>query len=257
MQKRLAIVGLTAGLVGGSLAGFTLAGPGLAGAESAAPSTSTPSTSTPSTSTPSTGAGAASPTRPDPAAPLRQALDPLVANGTITQAQEDAVVAALQSARPDRAGFSRMGADLDAAAKVLGVTADELRTDLDNGQSLAQIAQAKGVDPQAVIDALVAEVKGQLDSRVASGDLTQAQADQRLSDVTDRITKFVNGELPAERGHHEGPGPWGPDGDRGARSGSGSTDPNATPNTTPSSTPGSTPSSTSSVTGSSTGGSGI
>src|SRR5207237_718690 len=97
--------------------------------------------------TPSTG-----PVRPHPRPPARRlrrpaprlgqaphagaawakaALDPLVKNGTITQAGEDAVLAALTAARPDHGpghGPGRGGpgfGNLDAAAKALGMTADE------------------------------------------------------------------------------------------------------------------------------------
>jgi hypothetical protein len=244
MQKRLAVLGLTAGLVGGSLAGFALASPGLVGAQSSdTPSTSTPSTANPSTANPSTAKPSTPPNRPDPSAWARKALDPLVANGTITQAQEDAVVAALQDAEPDRPGFGRMGADHDLAAKALGISADELRSDLRNGQTLAQIAQAKGIDPQTVVDALVAGVKADLDSRVAAGDLTQDQADQRLAGATGRITELVNGQLPFERGHRGGPGPWGDShtsGDNGTNGGdsNGAAPGSTAPATTPSSATG-------------------
>jgi hypothetical protein len=48
------------------------------------------------------------------------------------------------------------GEKVDAVAGVLGMTEDELRTELQSGRSLADIAGEQGVDVQAVIDALVA-----------------------------------------------------------------------------------------------------
>ena len=93
---------------------------------------------------------------------------------------------------------------LDAAATALGITADELRTDIQNGQTIAQVAEAKGVDVQTVIDAMVAQAKTHLDEEVASGEHTQAEADQKLADMTTRITDAVNNGFPA-RGDH-GPG---------------------------------------------------
>jgi hypothetical protein len=86
-----------------------------------------------------------------------------------------------------RAGF-------DAAAEALGITEDELRAALEDGQSIAEVAEANGVDVQAVIDALVDEVETHLDEEVAEGDLTQAEADEKLANTTERITELVNRE---------------------------------------------------------------
>ncbi len=122
-----------------------------------------------------------------------------MSNGTITQAQADAVVAALE-----------------AAAGVLGITADELRTALQGGQSLAEVAQSQGIDVEQVVSALVAELKAHLDEEVASGEHTQAEADQKLAGATERIRAFVNGDAPAPGGH--GHGRPGPDADPAAQS---------------------------------------
>ena len=86
----------------------------------------------------------------------------------------------------------------------LGITADELRTALEGGQTIAEVAAEKGVDVQTVIDAMVAEAKTHLDEEVAAGEHTQEEADQKLADVTERITDSVNNGMPA-RGDH-GPG---------------------------------------------------
>ena len=66
------------------------------------------------------------------------------------------------------------------------------------------MAEAQGVDVQAVIDAMVAGVKEHLDEKVASGDLTQAEADERLAEATERITDLANNGRP-ERGDRGGP----------------------------------------------------
>lgn len=82
---------------------------------------------------------------------------------------------------------------LGAAAKALGMTEAELRTALEGGTSLADVAQAKGVPVQKVIDALVAEAKTRIAAAVKAGKITQAQADERLKDLTQHITDRVNG----------------------------------------------------------------
>jgi len=109
---------------------------------------------------------------------------------------------------------------LDAAAKALGTTAEELRTALAGGQSIAEVAATKGVAVQTVIAAIVAENKTRLDEAVAAGKITQTQADERLADTTERVTAMVNGEAPVHGGPR-GPGPG-----RGPKPGA----PPATPN---------------------------
>ena len=56
-------------------------------------------------------------------------------------------------------------------------------------------------------DALVADAKTKLSEHVASGDITQAEADQKLAALTEGVTAMVNGEIPAGglRFHDHGP----------------------------------------------------
>src|SRR5262245_15018596 len=49
----------------------------------------------------------------------------------------------------------RCGPVLTAVVAAIGIPAQDLRAALANGQTLAQLAQANGVDPQVVIDAIV------------------------------------------------------------------------------------------------------
>ena len=124
--------------------------------------------------------------RPDKATMLKARLQTLVDDGTLTSSQLDAVAAALEAARPMGGGHEGRGHGgdrgekrqemLTAAADAIGITADELKTAIEGGQTIAQIAEANGKSVQSVIDALVAQ---------ASADLTQ------------RITDMVNGVKPA------------------------------------------------------------
>jgi hypothetical protein len=120
-------------------------------------------------------------TRPEPGERLASRLQSLVDDGTLTSTQLDAVVAALEAARPDhgpghggRHGGMR-GEILEAAATAIGITADELKTELQAGKTIAEVAVANGKTAQDVIDALVAD---------ATANLTQ------------RITDMVNGVQP-------------------------------------------------------------
>jgi polyhydroxyalkanoate synthesis regulator phasin len=188
-------------------AGVFMIGPVTAFAQSPDPGGST-TTTAPATSTPAK--------RQDVSTVIKDVLDNLVKAGAITQAQADAVTKALQDALPKfeqgpgrRGGpFGRFGAGLalDAAAKVLGITADELRTELQSGKTIAEIAKAHGIDVQKVIDGLAADAKTKLDAAVKAGKLTQEQADARLKKMTDRLTKLVNQQVPMLGG---GNGGWG------------------------------------------------
>lgn len=195
MNKKLVSISLGAGLVVGSAAGL-IAVPAISGAQSAS-----------STTAAATGRA----DRPDPSVRLNETLKPLVDAGTITQAQADAVIAALKADMPEHAEHAKGGKGgpgMDVAAQALGMMADELHTALDGGQTLAQVASDKGVNVQVVIDALVASATNHINEEVTSGEITQAEADQKLADLTQRVTDRVNNPRP-EGGPRGGHGPKG------------------------------------------------
>jgi hypothetical protein len=202
MNKKLVSISLGAGLVVGSAAGL-IAVPAISGAQS----------------TSSTTAAATAPAdRPDPSVRLNETLKPLVDAGTITQAQADAVIAALKADMPEhgeRGKGGKGGPGLDVAAQALGMTTDELHTALDGGQTLAQVASDKGVNVQIVVDALVASATNHINEEVTSGEITQAEADQKLADLSQRVTDRVNNPRP-EGGPRGGHGPKGAPADQAA-----------------------------------------
>jgi hypothetical protein len=129
--------------------------------------------------------------RSDKATMLKVRLQTLVDDGTLTSSQLEAVVAAVEAARPmggghegqSHGGQNHGGARgekrqemLTSAAEAIGITADELKTAIEGGQTIAQVAEANGKSVQSVIDALVA---------------------QATTDLTQRITDMVNGVKPA------------------------------------------------------------
>jgi polyhydroxyalkanoate synthesis regulator phasin len=216
MNKRLAGTGLAIGLVAGAGAGLVLelsgsanASPGVAAVvpatDDTTPDTTAPDSTTPDTTAPdATAPDASTPAPPEPGTKLQDILQPLIDDGTITQAQADKIIAALQAAGPIGRGgpfgghhmaIGPKGFGLDVVANALGITADEVRTALQNGQSIADLAVSKGKTAQDVIDAVVADVTTKLNERVTAGDLTQAQADKIIADVKDRAADFVNKTL--------------------------------------------------------------
>ena len=73
---------------------------------------------------------------------------------------------------------------LAAAAEVLGMTADELSTQLWGGKTLADLADEAGVELQAVRDAIEAAqleaIRADIAQAVEDGSITQAHADWLL-----------------------------------------------------------------------------
>ncbi len=59
------------------------------------------------------------------------------------------------------------GVQLTVAAEAIGISEDELRAALEEGQSIAQVAEANDVDVQTVIDAMVAAATDRLESAIA------------------------------------------------------------------------------------------
>ncbi len=222
MNKKLITTGLFAGLVAGSGAGMILTSTGFAGASGsnvAAVSVVDDSTTT-DTGTAGSGDTSESVDRPDRSARLAEVLQPLVDDGTITADQLTAIVSTLEAAGPmggrgdgrGHGGRGMGGEGLTAVADALGVTVDELRTSLRDGQTLADIAAAQGVDAQTVIDTLVVAAGEHLAEEVTEGDMTQDEADAKLAEITTRIADAVNngGPIGGGRGDH---GPRGRMGD--------------------------------------------
>ncbi len=138
-----------------------------------------------------------------------QVIDQALRDGWLTQAEADRlrqrVDAGAWMVHPGpfgghRGGFfhgmkGMHGADLDAAANALGMTRADLVTELQNGKTLGEVADARGVDRQAVRDALVAAYKARLDAAVQNGTLTQEQADLmlRLFQTVDPLEQPLRG----------------------------------------------------------------
>jgi hypothetical protein len=125
--------------------------------------------------------------------PMSGFLDELVANGTITQEQADAITGAAEARRGERAGERGMrgpggqmgmrgpggergmrgpggpggpGASLETAAETIGISVEDLRTQLRDGQSLAAIAEANGVSTETLVDALTEDARSRITEMV-------------------------------------------------------------------------------------------
>ena len=149
--------------------------------------------------------------RDDPKNKLKSVLDALVAKGTLTQAQEDAILQAVQAADPapkKPAGptlpkpahptvpsiKSFLGALEHAAVGYLGIDQKALVTELRAGKSFADIANglsAQGKSATGLIDVLTKATNAKIDAAVGSGKLTADQAATLKAKVASEITAFV------------------------------------------------------------------
>ena len=138
---------------------------------------------------------------------LEKRVDAAVAAGLISKTQGDEMKQRVESGDfplfgfgpgPGPGGFEHheMFRGLDTAAAYLGISDDELQTQLEDGKSLADVAKANGKSVDGLVDVLVADAKKHLDEAVADGHITKAQETQMLSHVQDGITAMVNGTHP-------------------------------------------------------------
>jgi hypothetical protein len=120
---------------------------------------------------------------------------------------------AIHATRPLRLGT----AELDAAAKALGMTSADLSTALQSGKTLSDLATEKGVSLQSVQDAIAAahkaEMTAQINQAVTDGKMTQDKANWLLEGLN-------KGYLDGPDGFGFGPGfgLGGPHGPRGQQS---------------------------------------
>jgi DNA-binding phage protein len=146
-------------------------------------------------------------------------IDQAVATGRLTDAQatqlraglEQGITALVNATVPARVqlrgpfgpgfGFRHGGGpfahELDVVASYLGLTEGQLHQALEGGKSLAQVAKDNGKSADGLVTALTNDAKQRLDTAVKAGRITQADADQALKGLQQRITDLVNGRFPA------------------------------------------------------------
>lgn len=128
--------------------------------------------------------------------PFEHVLSVLVANGTITQAQSDAIVkeATAERTAQDFKRSAERTAHEALIATTIGVDWPTIQKRLQGGESLATIAGSKTSD---LITVMVNEASTRIDAAVAAGRITSAQATTFKANLLARITAAVN-----STGHH-------------------------------------------------------
>jgi len=157
-----------------------------------------------------------------------------VTDGRLTQEQADLILERLTEFDGERllglgmpfgprmpgafgTGWGGPWGGLDAAAEVLGMEPEDLMAELRDGKTLTEIAGERGVDPQAVQDAMVAQMEQMLQQAEEDGTLTPECAEcarQRFEDCEgnwlERRGGFFGGMRRGGRGSWGGFGPWAP-----------------------------------------------
>jgi hypothetical protein len=135
---------------------------------------------------------------------LKNRVDAAVTAGRLTEAQGQAMKARIEAGgvplfglgpgpgRHGPHGLPGPHEGLAAAAEYLGMTQAQLRTALNGGKTLAQVANSKSKSVDGLVAAMVADAKANLAEAVKAGRLTQAESQAMQADLKARITEFVN-----------------------------------------------------------------
>jgi len=125
---------------------------------------------------------------------LKAALDALVAKRVITQAQEDAIVAALTADHKDHPKLKEFVGDvLHESVDYIGLPAEAVKQQLHAGKSLGEIAnQQPGKSRDGLIKGLDDAAGKRIDAAVDAGKLTKEQAAALRTKVNDAIVKIVD-----------------------------------------------------------------
>ena len=94
------------------------------------------------------------------------------------------------------------GGPLAAAANALDMTVEELLAEMQDGKSIAALAEEKGVELDTIADAYVEQMSEQLAQAVADGKMTQEQVDHMVEMARERIQGMLDKTWP-EGGFHD------------------------------------------------------
>jgi hypothetical protein len=137
----------------------------------------------------------------------KKIIAPLVLGGTILASLGASTVASAATApanastshpkghiaawvRAHRAEIRKEG--LAISAKTIGITSQELASDLTAGNSIAGVASQHNVSAQTVVNALVTAADGRINQAVTAGKLNATVAHRVEAKLPTRVTKIVN-----------------------------------------------------------------
>ncbi len=152
-----------------------------------------------------TGA-AAQPDEEGPVGAVMRELQPLVEDGTLSEAQAEAVADRLgrwirirlfrEGTEELRRHLTRLAAEV---AEILAIPPSELAAQLEDGATLAELAEAGGSSGGRLISDVVDHLSAHLAVAVTSGRLEQSAADRMLASVEETLVSIVDVEHPFRR----------------------------------------------------------
>ncbi|ALS24098.1 MULTISPECIES: DUF2680 domain-containing protein [Paenibacillus] len=107
-------------------------------------------------------------------------------------------------------GGLRGGHVLQETATILGVEQSVITDAMKEGKTLLQIAQEKGLSEEDYLQKLVDVQTAAIDAQVTAGTLTQEQADQMKSGLSDRLKQQIENKGFGHPGEDRGKMPFGP-----------------------------------------------
>jgi hypothetical protein len=118
-------------------------------------------------------------------------VDEALANGRISDERAARMRERIESGEPlahrrHRAAAAR-AALVEPAAAAIGVTPDELRSELKAGKSVADVAAEHGVALDDVKDRITTDATAKVDERVAAGKIDQARADALHAKLNEQL----------------------------------------------------------------------
>lgn len=135
-----------------------------------------------------------------------QTVDDLLANGKITQAQADKLKDAINSGKDlglgrllgrweearEKIATALRREIVKSAADAIGVGVGNLRNELKDGKSIADVAAEHNVSLDTVKSRITSDVKARLDKAVANGKITQAREDQMMQRLANNLDTILN-----------------------------------------------------------------
>lgn len=140
---------------------------------------------------------------------FKNRVDAAVSQGLLTKEQGNAIKARIDSEQLPLFGglrgpgfrhfgaFGPFGREASVAAKYLDLTTAQLKSKLEGGKSLAQVAKDQGKSVDGLVQALYDSAKERADAAVKAGELTKEDEQSLLDGLKQRITDLVNGRFPS------------------------------------------------------------
>jgi len=154
-------------------------------------------------------------------APMIERIQQAVENGRLTQDEADEQIEQMEervlegvetgswfsmgSGGMGPGGFRGPGdAQPELLADALGMTAEEVREALTDGQTIAELAEAQGVALEDLVDALMAPMIERIEQAVEDGRLTQDEADEQIEQMAERLLEGLESGTGFGRGMRGG-----------------------------------------------------